>query len=255
VLAEVSLIAVEDTRHTGRLLSRIGVETPTISYHDHNEQARVEPLLARLHSGDNIALVSDAGTPLVSDPGYRLVAAARSAGITVQPVPGPSAAIAALSVAGLPSDRWVFEGFLPRQASDRDARLATLAHESRTSVLFVSVHRLLATLEALANALGPSRPALLARELTKLHEEACSGTLGALVELSRQGRFSRGELVLVVAGAQAEQVAPAGAEILRVHGILRAELPPKQALALTVKLTGARRRDVYATLHINDQEE
>jgi 16S rRNA (cytidine1402-2'-O)-methyltransferase len=253
VLAEVSLIAVEDTRHTGRLLSRIGVETATISYHDHNEQSRVQGLLERLLGGDDIALVSDAGTPLVSDPGYRLVAAARGAGITVQAVPGPSAATAAISIAGLPSDRWVFEGFLPRQASDLQARLALLAHEPRTSVVFIPVHRLQATLEALVDTLGSSRPALLARELTKLHEESCRGTLGELASLCQQGQFSRGELVLVIGGVEQQQITPANAEIRRVYGELSAELPPKQALALTVRLTGARRRDVYAMVHVDEQ--
>ncbi len=252
VLAEVSLIAVEDTRHTGRLLSRIGVETPTISYHDHNERSRVQGLLERLFAGDDVALVSDAGTPLVSDPGYRLVAAARDAGIVVQAVPGPSAATAAISIAGLPSDRWVFEGFLPRQANDLRARLALLAHEPRTAVIFASVHHLKRTLVALAESLGASRPALLARELTKLHEESCFGSLGELVELSRQGRFSRGEFVLVVGGAGDARSSPGSAEIRRIYAVLSAELPPKQALALTVRLSGARRREVYSTLHPGD---
>ena len=252
VLAEVSLIAVEDTRHTGRLLSRIGVETPTISYHDHNERSRVQGLLERLLAGDDVALVSDAGTPLVSDPGYRLVAAAREAGIVVQAVPGPSAATAAISIAGLPSDRWVFEGFLPRQGNELRARLALLAHEPRTAVIFASVHHLQRTLVALAESLGASRRALLARELTKLHEESCYGSLGELAELSRQGRFSRGEFVLVVGGAGDARASPGSAEIRRIYGVLSAELPPKQALALTVRLSGARRREVYATLHPGD---
>ncbi len=249
VLAEVSLIAAEDTRHTGRLLSRIGVETPTISYHDHNEVARAEQLLARLAAGENIAVVTDAGTPLVSDPGFRLVAAARKAGISVLPVPGPSAVTAALSVAGLASDRWVFEGFLPRKASDLASRLEILAADSRTLVIFESVHRLQGTLAALVAALGGERMAVLARELTKLHEESHRGTLGELAALANEGRFSKGELVLVIAGSEANLAAPEDAELQRVYRILSAEIPPKQALALTMKLTGARRKTVYAAVH------
>jgi len=249
VLAEVSLIAAEDTRHTGRLLSRIGVETPTISYHDHNEAARAEQLLKRLVAGEDIAVVTDAGTPLVSDPGYRLVAAARDAGIAVQPVPGPSAVTAALSVAGLPSDRWVFEGFLPRKASEMRARLKILATDTRTLVLFESVHRVQGTLRALVEIVGGERPALLARELTKLHEQSVSASLAELAAHAKAGQFSKGELVLVVGGATVSLAAPEDAELQRVYGILSAELAPKQALALTMKLTGARRKTVYAAVH------
>jgi 16S rRNA (cytidine1402-2'-O)-methyltransferase len=249
VLAEVSLIAAEDTRHTGRLLSRIGVETPTISYHDHNEAARAEQLLKRLADGEDIAVVSDAGTPLVSDPGYRLVAAARNAGISVQPVPGPSAVTAALSVAGLPSDRWVFEGFLPRKAGEMRARLEILATDSRTLVLFESVHRIQASLEVLVEILGGERPALLARELTKLHEQSVSATLAELAALARGGQFSKGELVVVVGGATTSVAAPGDAELQRVYRILSTELAPKQALALTMQLTGAKRKTVYAAVH------
>ena len=218
VLAKVSLIAAEDTRHTGRLLSRIGVKTPTISYHDHNESARVEGLLQRLIQGEDIALVTDAGTPLVSDPGYRLVVAARRAGVIVCPIPGPSAVTAALSVAGLPTDRWSFEGFLPRKAGEQRARLNAVARDPRTLVFFESVHRLPATLEEMATAFGGDRSAFIARELTKLHEQAQAGTLSELAALADNGAFAKGELVVIVAGAVSQTSADAQ-ELQRIYDV------------------------------------
>ena len=186
MLAAADVIAAEDTRHTRGLLSRIGVEARLIAYHEHNERERVAELLERLVSGATVALVSDAGTPLISDPGWRLVRSAREQGIDVVPVPGPSAAIAALCSAGLPTDRFVFEGFLPRTDGARATRLRELRSERRTLVLYESVHRLPETLAALIEHFGVEREAVLARELTKIHEQIRSGTLGDARRLARR---------------------------------------------------------------------
>lgn len=241
VLSHVDVIAAEDTRHTRGLLTRIGVKKPLIAYHDHNEGELAPALIERLASGERIALVSDAGMPLVSDPGMTLVALAHTAGINVVSVPGPSAAVAALSVAGLPADRWCFEGFLPRRAGQRAERLRALAREPRTMIFYESVHRIAATLAAMAEIFGGARRAVLARELTKLHETCYVDTLEALsttdaIEL-------RGEFVIVVTGAPLRS--EDDAEALRVYTTLSRELEPPQALALTVKLTGRSRNDVY----------
>ncbi len=179
-LAGADLIAAEDTRHTGQLLAQLGIRTPLLALHEHNEGARAGELVGRLRDGARIALVSDAGTPLISDPGYRLVAAAAEAGIAVVPVPGACAAVAALSVAGLATDRFVFEGFLPARAAARRARLAALAAETRTLVFYEAPHRVGETLADLAAAFGASRRAVLGRELTKLHESVYRGAVGDL---------------------------------------------------------------------------
>jgi len=180
VLAKTDVIAAEDTRHTRGLLSSISAESRLIAYHEHNEEHRVPELLARLAAGDSVALVSDAGTPLISDPGWRLVRAAQDAGFAVVPVPGACAAIVALCAAGLPTDRFVFEGFLPRREGPRDERLAALKRERRTLVFYEAVHRIPATLAALVGAFGGERRAALARELTKIHEQIVVGTLTEL---------------------------------------------------------------------------
>jgi 16S rRNA (cytidine1402-2'-O)-methyltransferase len=198
VLREAGLVLAEDTRRTGRLLAHVGASTPQRSLHEHNEAERVADVLDLLASGTDVALVTDAGTPAVSDPGYRLIAACVEAGIKVEPVPGPSALLAALVASGLPTDRVAFEGFLPRRGAARAARLAELAGEPRTIVLFVSPHRAAEDLAALADALGEDREAALARELTKLHEEMWHGSL---VELARRAADGvRGEVTVVVAG-------------------------------------------------------
>jgi 16S rRNA (cytidine1402-2'-O)-methyltransferase len=243
VLAKADVIAAEDTRDTLRLLSRIGVESRLIAYHEHNEAQRVPTLLEHLEHGKSIALVSDAGTPLISDPGWRLVSAAQAAGIAVVPIPGPCAAIAALSAAGLPTDRFVFEGFLPRRDGARAERLQWLRHEPRTIVLYEAVHRVAATLTALCEAFGGDRRAAIARELTKTHEQLATGTLAELAE----GLDSRipllGEFVIVVAGAAAAP--PDEAEARRVYAVLAAELPPDQALKLATAITGVSRNALY----------
>ena len=199
VLRSADLVLAEDTRRTGKLLAHIDSRAPQRSLHEHNEQERLEEVLARLDGGEHLALVSDAGTPTVSDPGYRLLSACAAAGVRIVPVPGASAALAALVVSGLPTDRVVLDGFLPRRGGPRRARLAALAAEARTSVLFLSPHRGAQDLADLAEVAGAHRPAVLCRELTKLHEEVVRGTLGDLQAHVAAG--VRGELTLVLAGA------------------------------------------------------
>ena len=246
VLSSVAVIAAEDTRHTGRLLAQLGIQTPLVAIHEHNEQARAPELVARMLAGDDVALVSDAGTPLVSDPGYRLVDAAVSAGVRVTPIPGACALIAALSVAGLPTDRFAFEGFLPQKAAARRARLVALASEQRTLVFYESPHRLAASLADLAECLGAQRPAVIARELTKLHETVYRGTLAGLQSLlSRDTNLARGELVIVVGGSVIEHHADDGP---RADALLQ-RLLPHAPLAVVVdavaECLGIRRNVVY----------
>ena len=243
VLAKADVIAAEDTRHTRGLLSRIGVESRLIAYHEHNETERVTQLLEELARGQSVALVSDAGTPLISDPGWRLVHAARAAGIAVVPIPGPCAAVAALSVAGLPTDHFVFEGFLPRRDSARTERLEVLKREQRTIVLYEAVHRVAATLSALCDTFGGERRAAIARELTKTHEQIVSSTLAELAASLDATIPLLGEFVIVVAGADA--AAPDEVEAQRVYELLATELAPDKALKLTAAVTGVSRNVLY----------
>ncbi len=219
------------------------MESRLIAYHEHNEEERVPALLEQLRDGRSIALVSDAGTPLISDPGWRLVNAAQEAGIQVVPVPGPCAAIAALSAAGLPTDHFVFEGFLPRRDSARADRLEALRDDPRTLVFYEAVHRIPATLAALRAAFGNDRRAALARELTKTHEQIVTSTLAELGAQLGATIPLLGEFVIVVAGAAA--AAPDEAEARRVYALLAAELPPDQALKLTAAITGVARNALY----------
>ena len=245
VLAEVAAICAEDTRRSGQLLAHFGIATPLLALHEHNEQQLAQRLVARLLAGDSLALVSDAGTPLVSDPGYRLVQAARAAGIRVSPVPGPCALIAALSVAGLPSDRFAFEGFLPAKASARRERLAALAGETRTLVFYESAHRIEESLADLCAAFGGERPAVLARELTKLFETVLDGTLANLQSRVQADPDQRkGEFVLVVQGVGEDADAKL-AEGRRVHAVLARQLPPSTAAKLAAEITGAPRKALY----------
>jgi 16S rRNA (cytidine1402-2'-O)-methyltransferase len=249
-LDRVDIVAAEDTRRTGRLLSTIGLEKRLIGYHEHNERERLETLLGFLRAGRSVALVSDAGMPLVSDPGWRLVHAARAAGIAVQSVPGPSAVTAALCVSGLPTDRFVFEGFLPRRAAARAARLESLARETRTLVLFESVHRIRETIDALVEHFGADRPAALVRELTKVHEQVFAAPLGEIAGALGTGIPELGEFVIVVAGAEEEQGAAGEAEAGRIFAVLAKALPADEAVALTAELTGLRRNAVYRLTRI-----
>lgn len=244
-LKSVAAICAEDTRHTRQLLSRFGLERPLIALHEHNEDEACAPLLARLQGGESLALVSDAGTPLVSDPGFRLVRAARAAGIAVSPVPGASALVAALSVAGLPSDRFVFEGFLPAKSGARLARLSELAGETRTLIFYESSHRIEDSLSDAAAVFGPERPAVLARELTKLFETVLDGSLAQLQERVRGDVNQRkGEFVLLVHGA----VEGADAKVVegrRLYAKLSEHLPPSTAARLAADLSGAPRKALY----------
>ena len=247
-LAEVELIAAEDTRHTGQLLALCGISTPLIALHEHNEAALADELVARLAGGTRIALVSDAGTPLISDPGFRLVAAAAAAGVAVVPIPGACAAVAALSVAGLPTDRFAFEGFLPSRGAARRARLAALAGESRTLVFYEAPHRVGDTLADVAAAFGAGRRAVLARELTKLHETTYRGTLAELTaRAASDPNIARGESVLVVSGApEPEPDAPRDAvQLDRTLRALLGALPLSRAVDLAAELCGERRNRVY----------
>src|SRR5688572_7357569 len=243
VLAKADVIAAEDTRHTRGLLSRIGVESRLIAYHEHNEAERVPALLEQLENGSCVALVSDAGTPLISDPGWRLVNAAQRAGIIVVPIPGPCAALAALCAAGLPTDHFVFEGFLPRRDSARAERLDGLRREQRTIVLYEAVHRVAETLAALCEAFGADRRAAVARELTKTHEQIVTGTLAELGERLGSSIPLLGEFVIVVAGAPAAE--PDEVEAQRVYALLAAELAPDKALKLAAAVTGVSRNVLY----------
>jgi 16S rRNA (cytidine1402-2'-O)-methyltransferase len=246
-LAAVALIAAEDTRHTGRLLRHYGVGTPTTALHEHNERAAVPRILARLRAGEAVALVSDAGTPLLSDPGAHLVAAARAEGLPVVPVPGPSAAVAALSVAGFAADRFVFEGFLPARAGARRARLQALVGEDRTLVFYEAPHRIRETLEDLVAVFGAAREALLARELTKAFEESRRGPLADLaVWVATRPERERGEYVVVVAGCEPAAARAVGPEEERVLRVLLEALAPSAAAPLAARLTGAPRRALYA---------
>jgi 16S rRNA (cytidine1402-2'-O)-methyltransferase len=247
VLAAADLIAAEDTRRTAQLLSAIGVAGQLISLHDYNEETRIEPLLQQLKAGKVIALVSDAGTPLLSDPGFGLVRAAVAAGIEVRAVPGASAVTAALSIAGLATDRFAFEGFLPSRAGARRALLARLADEVRTLVLFEAPHRIAATLADLARSFGDERPAVVTRELTKMHESVYRGTLGQLCAMAREDAdFARGEITVVVAGAATERAIGGDRQLLtRALQLLLAELPPARAAAIAAQLAGAKRSDAY----------
>ena len=250
VLGRVAAIAAEDTRRTRGLLSSIGLNKPLIAYHEHNEERRSAAILERLAGGDSVALVSDAGMPLISDPGWGLVERALDAGLPVQVIPGPSAVTAALAVSGLPTDRFAYEGFLPRRAGPRAARLKALRLEPRTMVFLESVHRVPETLRALIEAFGPSRRASLSRELTKLHEQVVAGPLEALAEDLGERIPLLGEFVLVVAGADAEASADE-AEVVRVFEVLRCELPPGKAAAVTAELTGVARNLVYRVTQVD----
>ena len=252
ILQTVSLIAAEDTRHTGVLLKHFGIRTPQVSLHDHNERHRSGGIIERLRQGDSVALVSDAGTPAINDPGFDLVRTAAAAGCEIVAVPGPCAAIAALSIGALPTDRFCFEGFLPARGAARRKRLQLLAAEVRTLVLYEAPHRAREALEDCAAVFGAERNAAVAREITKLHETTYRGSLRELLErAASDADFERGEIVILIAGAPQ---APAGEEggadghggaLDRVLRILLAELPLRQAAHLAAQITEARGNEAY----------
>jgi 16S rRNA (cytidine1402-2'-O)-methyltransferase len=247
-LASAELIAAEDTRRTGQLLTTLGLARPLVSLHEHNETERIDELLVRLRGGARIALVSDAGTPLLSDPGFELVRRVSSEGMTVVAVPGPSAITAALSIAGLPTERFTFEGFLPARLAERRGRLAELGPETRTQVFFEAPHRIAESLEDMSAAFGATRRAAVARELTKVFETVYRGTLAELATLARgDPNFTRGEITVVVEGATPAPAADTALVTLDAAlTALLAELAPSKAAAVAAKLTGAKRNDAYA---------
>jgi 16S rRNA (cytidine1402-2'-O)-methyltransferase len=245
-LAEADLVACEDTRQTRKLLAHLGVTTRMTSYHEVGEKERAQELAERVAGGLRLALVTDAGTPAVSDPGYHLVAACLERGVPVEVVPGPSAAVAALVVSGLPTDRFCFEGFLPRRPGQRDRRLAELAAEPRTMVFFEAPHRVLATLDAMVAAFGPGRPTAAVRELTKLHEQVLRGPLEEVrARLGEQG--PRGELTLVVGGVPAGATPKANPADLaaEVATLVEGGASTRDAVSAVAEATGAPRRSVY----------
>ncbi|MBC3419009.1 16S rRNA (cytidine(1402)-2'-O)-methyltransferase [Pseudomonas sp. RW3S2] len=247
VLAGVALIAAEDTRHSVRLLQHFGIETPLAACHEHNERDEGSRFITRLLAGDDVALVSDAGTPLISDPGYHLVRQARAAGVKVVPVPGACALIAALSAAGLPSDRFIFEGFLPAKAVGRRARLEQVKEEPRTLIFYEAPHRILECLEDMEAVFGGERPAVLARELTKTFETLKGLPLAELrAFVAADANQQRGECVVLMAGWSAPQDDQAiSSDAMRVLDLLLAELPLKRAAALAAEITGVRKNLLY----------
>lgn len=254
ILSGVALIAAEDTRHSQRLIQHIGSTVPMISLHDHNERSRVDQVITRIQQGASVALISDAGTPLISDPGFQLVRACRAAGVRVVPIPGACAAITALSAAGLPSDRFSFEGFLPSTSSARRKTLQSLIDDSRTLVFYESPHRIGNSLQDMAEVFG-SRDACFGRELTKRHESIRSGKLEALAALfANDEEPAKGEFVVMV-GGQTEPQNDLGVSADAILSALLAELPPSKAVKVAVKLTGLPRAELYERAQtLNDRK-
>jgi 16S rRNA (cytidine1402-2'-O)-methyltransferase len=245
VLSQADLICAEDTRHTRQMLNALGLERPLLALHEHNESERVAQVLAQLQAGKALALVSDAGTPLISDPGYRLVRELRAAGMTISPIPGPCAAIAALSVAGIASDRFCFEGFLPAKSSARRERLQRLAAEPRTLVFYESSHRIEECLADMAAVFGAEREAVLAREISKLFETILDGTLADITHaVSADPNQRKGEFVLIVASAPEDENA-ALVEGRRLYAKLAEVMKPSQAAKIAADLSGAPRKALY----------
>ncbi|AIR64908.1 16S rRNA (cytidine(1402)-2'-O)-methyltransferase [Cedecea neteri] len=246
VLQSVDLIAAEDTRHTGLLLQHFAINARLFALHDHNEQQKAETLLAKLQEGQSIALVSDAGTPLINDPGYHLVRTCREAGIRVVPLPGPCAAIAALSAAGLPSDRFCYEGFLPAKSKGRRDALKAIEQEPRTLIFYESTHRLLDSLDDICTVLGESRYVVLARELTKTWESIHGAPVGELLTWVKEDENRRkGEMVLIVEGFKVQGDDELPAEALRTLALLQTELPLKKAAALAAEIHGVKKNALY----------
>ncbi len=247
-LASVDLVAAEDTRHSGRLLSHLGIQKRMVALHDHNEKDRAAGILTELQAGRDVALISDAGTPLISDPGYVLVREARAAGHRVSPIPGPCALVAALSVAGLPTDRFLYVGFLPAKRSGRRASLEVLSSEVATLVFYESPHRIMESVRDIADVLGSDREIVLGREITKTFETFYSGSVAdVLAELERDPHGNRGEFVVMVRGAAAQAGSEAAAtmDVDRMLRVLLAELPVKKVAKMASELTGLSKNELY----------
>ncbi|KXJ57453.1 16S rRNA (cytidine(1402)-2'-O)-methyltransferase [Neptuniibacter pectenicola] len=246
VLQQVELIAAEDTRHSARLMAHCGIDTRLVSVHEHNERQRIETIVHQLQSGASVALISDAGTPLISDPGYVVVKGVREAGFRVVPVPGCVAFITALSAAGLPTDRFVFEGFLPHKSSGRKQQLKGLIGESRTLIFYESPHRILASLKDMRDVFGGERVVAVARELTKTYETIHVDQLTPLIEwMEADSNQQRGEFVVLVHGVETKGEVLLDAKALEVLDILLAELPASQAASLAAKITGLKKKVLY----------
>ncbi|MDB9734707.1 16S rRNA (cytidine(1402)-2'-O)-methyltransferase [Porticoccaceae bacterium] len=244
-LQSVSVIACEDTRHSKKLLEHFSIDTPCIAYHDHTDQRSANKILTRLGSGEDVALISDAGTPLISDPGYRLVAQARSQGVSVIPIPGACAAISALSVSGLPTDKFRFVGFLAAKTAQRKNVLATLKSVPDTLVFYEAPHRICATLKDLIDVFGSDRIAFMAREITKTFETYIYGTIGELFEkVSADSNQQRGEIVLVLAGNVVSNHS-LSADAEKILKLLIKELPLAKAASLAAKITGDDKKQLY----------
>ncbi len=248
-LAEVDLIVAEDTRHSRHLLNHFGINKPLLSMHEHNELGRVDSLVERMLSGDSIAQISDAGTPLISDPGYLLARGAREAGIQVTVVPGPSAPIVALALSGLPASHFSFEGFLPSRSGPREQLLRDLLGETRTMIFFESPRRVVDSLRSMERIFGPSREVSVARELTKLHESVHTAPLGELLRwIEEEQNRQRGEFVLVVKGADEESQEEELVEAYRIVELLARDLAPRRAAAVAAEITGVRKNLLYRSL-------
>ena len=247
VLNSVKLIACEDTRHSGKLLSHFGIETRKTSLHDHNERDRADWIIQKLSNGEPVALISDAGTPLISDPGYHLVSAVRAAGYDVIPLPGPCAAVTALSASGLPSDRFTFEGFLPSKEKGRFDKLTALKEDPRTLIFYESPHRIVQSLESFLAALGEDRQIVMAREITKTFETFLSGTVAEVLEMVKNDpNQQRGEIVLMCHGHRsAKDVAEIPTEVINTLKLLVEELPLKKAAAIAGQIYGLKKNALY----------
>lgn len=255
-LQSVDLIAAEDTRHSAKLLQLLAIDTRCVAFHEHNERDKTRQLINKLLEGESIALISDAGTPLLSDPGYHLVRAAHEHAIPVVPIPGASALLAALVAAGLPTDRFVFEGFLPNKKVARTKYLENLKNETGTLVFYEAPHRVLGSLQDMAEVLGEEREAVLARELTKTYETIRRDKLADLVDwVAADSNQQRGEIVLVVAGARPQAHEVLTPEVLRILTVLLAHMPVKQAASITAEITGEKKNRLYeAALKLGDKE-
>ncbi|MEM5530605.1 16S rRNA (cytidine(1402)-2'-O)-methyltransferase [Gammaproteobacteria bacterium AS21] len=246
VLQSVALIAAEDTRHSSRLMSHFNIKTPMISVHDHNERQRVTTIINKLSAGESVALISDAGTPLISDPGFILVRAVREAGFKVVPVPGCSAVITALSAAGLASNNFVFEGFLPAKSLARKQEMQNIIDETRTVIFYESTHRIVDSLSDMCEILGEQRYVVIARELTKTFETIHGAQLKDLLSWVKEDHNQqKGEFVVLVSGVEPKEEVGFSRETLRILDLLLTELPVKQACALASKITGAKKNALY----------
>ncbi|MFT6300629.1 MAG: 16S rRNA (cytidine1402-2'-O)-methyltransferase [Saprospiraceae bacterium] len=246
VLKAVDLVAAEDTRHSSRLFSHFGIKTPMVSYHDHSDNKQIHTILDMLLCGKSVALISDAGTPLISDPGYRLVKTIRKKGLKIVPIPGSCALIAAISASGLSSDRFIFEGFLPAKSAGRISKLKSVAEERRTLMFYEAPHRILETLTDMIGVFGEGRQVVIARELTKTYETFLSGPLAdVLLQVKADDNQQKGEIVLVVEGSSLPEKDPDDVEAKRILSILLEDVSLKQAASLAAKITGVQKNLLY----------